>query len=622
MVELRSTSFVGQPSVGAATHNVHSLNRCIAVSVSGPDAQSVMEQVVKKLKVPEVDSPSSFFYLLQRSIEQWGELYGEVAAIFTLDQKVYLMVQSGEIWLRRGDKFGKALKSSDELKVVEGQFQVGDEYLVLTQSAAVAVHELLLAVNEGRLSFQDMVLQLQNRIDSSGLSDRCAVSVVEFEGVNTIEPVVAVANTTQHFQENPVTVELPVKLPKRTVEIGKMVHRVSTKVRQFVLFAVSKTKNIRELRNQQISKQARIRIAVVLFLLVLVSVAILGFLFFKNSQLSKATAFLQPFEGKLLTLRSLSETDIVAARDQGVALQQEFESQKKSFGSNWFAKSQLDVFSQEMVRFVDDVSGKVELQTLPIFYDFRLVQADFIATNADIDQNKAVFLDKERQVAIALTLDTKQQTVLPIGQYSVLKDISFVNEHLDLLADGVYSFPIDSQKEAQKIIPEGDSNREGVWIRAYDDFIYVFNAEKRNIYRYFLSSEAKDEQAPVPIGWFQDKKDLDFSAISSIAVDGDVWLGTTEGKILRYERGNKVEFSLSGMQDQFSSSLKIYTKPNMDSIFVLESKKNRVVRLSKDGAFIRQIESPSLGAATDVIFSPVTNKAYALVGSLVYELQL
>jgi hypothetical protein len=76
------------------------------------------------------------------------------------------------------------------------------------------------------------------------------------------------------------------------------------------------------------------------------------------------------------------------------------------------------------------------------------------------------------------------------------------------------------------------------------------------------------------------------------------------------------------LQEPFSSTLKIYTKEDLDSIFVLESAKNRAVRLSKDGVFLKQIESPSLGAATNIIFSSTTGKAYALAGSLVYELEL
>lgn len=631
MAQLRSALFLGQPSTHAAAHTVSKSDYCVAFAISGPDASSISQQVTAKLQQTVVDSPNSFLSLLERAQELWSGLYGELAALCTFDGKMYLVVMNGEIWLKRGEKFGRVLKNSDQLKMVEGRVQDQDEYIVMTQSCSVAVTQLLARVNEGKLQFSDLQLHFQPAINASGLSDRCAIGIVEvFAEMSDIStPLVQPA-----IGESAVT---PVRQMPRALLINKKLKDSSKFLKNVAALALVNVKkfpvllqHLKQLKQRQWSPEQRKKIAMSLIGLCVVGLIIVGFVILRAVQVRQGQSFVQPFNQRLTMLRQLSATDTVNARDQVLVLQKEFESQRTTLKMNFFAKSALSEFSTDLEAFVKEVSGKVDLETLPIFYDFRLVRADFLAAKADTSQNTGVFLDLEKQVAIALTVDTKQQTVLPIGQYPTLKDLSFSEDQVYLLADGVYKFPVDSQREAQKIIPEGDSNRDGEFVRVFGDFVYVFNAEKRNLYRYSVTSSgavssdssADSTDAPQPIGWLQDKKDLDFPSVTSFAIDGSVWFGTAQGQILRYERGNPVAFTVQGLQDPFATSIKIYTKEELDSLFVLESGKNRVVRISKDGNFVRQIQSPSLGAATDIIFSPVTNKAYALAGSLVYELAL
>ena len=67
---------------------------------------------------------------------------------------------------------------------------------------------------------------------------------------------------------------------------------------------------------------------------------------------------------------------------------------------------------------------------------------------------------------------------------------------------------------------EGDSDRGGTFLQVYSSYLYIFNPEKRNIYRYVV----KDGKLSEPIGWLIDKQNLDFTNIESMIIDGDVWL--------------------------------------------------------------------------------------------------
>lgn len=629
MLTLRSTKFTGQPTQLATAFITERADHfVVAISLSGPHALVAAHQIQDKLNQTEVNTPASFLSLLERVQELWTGLFGELSAVYAHEGKIYLMCKNGEIWLHRGEKFGRVLKSSDELRVVEGRVQNLDQYFVLTQSSSVAVSELFTYMSEGKVAVEQVMASIQPKIDSSGLTDRCALAIIETHVEvlpEELTPSTPIQSNQEVMTETP-SVPLPPTVSKSVVvtdqlkKLAGLVHKATPILKASSVKTIALFKRLPELKEKKISAGLRKKIAVALIVLVMIGIVFVIAAVWRSSQVRKGQAFLLPFQQRLTTIQQIPTDDSVSARDQVLILQKEFESQRVPFDKNIFVKSDVISFSNQLAGFVKEVSGKVELQTLPIFYDFRLVRADFIASKADTDGGLGTFVDLERQVAISLTMDTKQQTVLPIGQYPTLKDLSLSGDQLYVLADGVYRFPIDSKKSAEKIIDEGDSNRDGKFLRVFGEFVYVLNLEKRNLYRYVIAKTGGE--TPQPVGWFQDKKDLDFPSITSFAIDGNVWLGTQQGHILRYERGNPVAYNVQGLQEPFSTPVKIYTKEDLDSVFVLESAKNRVVRLSKDGVFIKQIQSPSLGAATDIIFSSKTGKAYALAGSLVYELAL
>jgi hypothetical protein len=52
----------------------------------------------------------------------------------------------------------------------------------------------------------------------------------------------------------------------------------------------------------------------------------------------------------------------------------------------------------------------------------------------------------------------------------------------------------------------------------FNTYLYVFNPQERNIYRYLQNAEGLSD----PIGWLTDKQGLEFDTITSMAIDGDV----------------------------------------------------------------------------------------------------
>ena len=266
----------------------------------------------------------------------------------------------------------------------------------------------------------------------------------------------------------------------------------------------------------------------------------------------------------------------------------------------------------------EKLSGMTEINELPTFFDLRLVETDFVATTADSAGENVFFLDTGKNQVIRLNLEKKESEVIEIGDIDNLKDLAVTDRYLYLLGNGVLRYKLGSTEPAIKIPTKAEDPAEtGEFLKQFGAFLYVFNADKRNIYRY-TQAESQDS----PIGWLISKKDLDFAQVRSLAIDGDVWLGTKTGEIKKFTQGKQQTFTIQGLQTLPNSPVIVYTTDSLDHLYVLEPDQQRLIVLKKNGEFIRQIKSRTLGSVTTLIVNESSQKAYALSGSVVYEIEI
>ena len=76
------------------------------------------------------------------------------------------------------------------------------------------------------------------------------------------------------------------------------------------------------------------------------------------------------------------------------------------------------------------------------------------------------------------------------------------------------------------------------------------------------------------------------------------------------------------MTEPFDSPLVIFSKEGFENIYILESDNNRLVVLTDEGEFLKEIKSASLASASNLIVSEEIKKAFAISGSIVYEIGL
>lgn len=583
----QSFAFASSPSENYFVQTIVNEEKSLffVASLEGESAHQAWKKIQTLLPDRSV-SPQEFSKLFEQICTDFQKHLIQCVALHVTEGVVVAAVQKGKIWLNREGKVGVLVESNEDVKIVQGKLKDADTFVLENQYAAIALEDffpqVLQEASDAELLVPNIMAQLQE---------------AEYPGA--------------------VGLVIKVDLEEAPAETSSLLETVAPT--PIISVRKNSSRNFKKLRLPRIRFSGTKHIKKLVALIILVIVLVGFFAVRKQWQVRQAEQFIEPYEEKIATIENLAKSDKLAARDQALQLLQEWKTQKDVFNPSTNARLLTDTTETRLQELYGRLSGRTEFSVLPVFYDFRLVQSDFLAGYTDLDGNIGMFLDPAKSALIQLNLDNKQQLILPIGQYSSLIDMVFSREKVYLLSNGLYEFPIDSKNNAVKIINEDDRNRAGKYLGIFENFLYVLNPEERNIFRYDITS---DSDTPSSIGWIQDKKDLDFSQITSLAIDGNVWLGTAQGKIIRYERGLPIEFVPVGLEKELSSPLKIFTQPDFSNLYILEPSQQRVVVLSKDGTYVREFVHSSLEAGSDLIAREDTGRVYVIAGSLLYEMEM
>ena len=95
-----------------------------------------------------------------------------------------------------------------------------------------------------------------------------------------------------------------------------------------------------------------------------------------------------------------------------------------------------------------------------------------------------------------------------------------------------------------------------------------------------------------------------------LAVDGDVWALTSEGSVLRFRGGQRISFDLTGLETPLKNPVAIYTRPEVDSVYVADAGNQRIVEFDKNGKFVRAFKPQAQeGDAFDALKTLLANEA-------------
>lgn len=254
------------------------------------------------------------------------------------------------------------------------------------------------------------------------------------------------------------------------------------------------------------------------------------------------------------------------------------------------------------------------------YYDISLLAKDALASAFALTDTTMAVLGSGGTSVYAVALPAKSGQILASGsEIPGGRIISIADDTVYVWSPaGIFRIPIGKTPEKKPVIAA-----DAIWgnIGAMAQFggnIYLLDTLKGRIWKYLATD-----------GGFSDRRDYlnadihpDLSQATSMAVDGYIWVGTSDGRILRFAQGEVQDFIPQGVDPAFAPTLYVYTTEASENLYVYEKEGKRLVVLSKDGTYVAQYRIKTGGNPSSVAVSEKLKKALFIQDGLVWGIDL
>ncbi|MFZ5364466.1 MAG: hypothetical protein ACOZAG_03215 [Patescibacteria group bacterium] len=170
----------------------------------------------------------------------------------------------------------------------------------------------------------------------------------------------------------------------------------------------------------------------------------------------------------------------------------------------------------------------------------------------------------------------------------------------------------DILKELELVLASNETEIQDIAV--YNQKLYVLDPRSGQIFKHVGT--------PAGFGagtnWL--KETVDIGNAKSLTIDGAIYLGMADGKILEFSIGKQVDFSPQ-VDPALSSEIKIWTSAESSFLYALEPASKRLVVLDKNGKLIVQYFSEKFNNLKDFAVEEKEKKIYLLSGDFIYEIR-
>lgn len=174
---------------------------------------------------------------------------------------------------------------------------------------------------------------------------------------------------------------------------------------------------------------------------------------------------------------------------------------------------------------------------------------------------------------------------------------------------------IDKESNEEKQIKNNDAWVSGKGIGVYANTFYILDTSTNQIVKVPVDGGSKSS-------YFASGGNQDFSKAVSMAIDGSIYVLTSDGAVFKFTRGKSEQFQLSGLSSPLVSPTRIITTPDFSNIYILEPTQRRIVVINKSGEYQAQYTADLFQNAKEMDIVENDKKAFVAVNGKVFEIEL
>jgi hypothetical protein len=233
-----------------------------------------------------------------------------------------------------------------------------------------------------------------------------------------------------------------------------------------------------------------------------------------------------------------------------------------------------------------------------------------------------VALDTQKGILAGIDVETKKAKVLSGGELlSGATAVSASTGKAVVLAQKGLVGAFFGDRTPEVLVPRDDLWENPKILGMFGGSVYLADAQTNEIWLYPGFDGGLGERKR----WFGPGVTPDLSLISTLAVDGDIWLGESDGTLSHYRRGAPLNVRLTGLSTPLAEVTSIAALYEDDFLYVLDKPNGRVVRFGKDGVYKNQFSSEELSKASDMTVVKLEEGVDVILfssGSTIYQIPL
>lgn len=444
-----------------------------------------------------------------------------------------------------------------------------------------------------------------NKGDLENISEKIMAEMMKMEDgaraaliltTKSIAPPSSEGDLEDKWKEKKVEKRTEELVSDRVVGLSGMAGRLASVKMSWKDF-VSKRQEIGRLQSDEIvQKKHRLFLFVGMVFLVILSISVsLGLIKAgRDRKLAQFNAVYEPLEKKRAEAESLFELNPVGARELLRSVKAEVAEKKGQFDKTMFEGKMTDL-SKAVEESWIKVSGE-QKTSLDLFFNLGLVRSAMKGDRIGFDGTRLLVLDSTAGVVAKIGYpDKKQEVVLGKGEGQDWLDVAGLKEDQVLLTKTELVGLLSGKRSEMSF---DAAVLEPIAVEVFTGAAYVLDKGSSEIWRFGLSGGQVNDRRR----WLAPGVEIDIAGAVDLAIDTDVWVGLSNGKIIRLRRGQVEKFGLTDVPDGLGiKRLAVFNDSNI--IAVLDSVKGRIVLFNKEtGAYMKQILASELSGATDLVW--------------------
>ncbi len=253
-----------------------------------------------------------------------------------------------------------------------------------------------------------------------------------------------------------------------------------------------------------------------------------------------------------------------------------------------------------------------------LFYDAGLLKKDAAISSISLEADTAALLDTNGKTVFLLNLGSKNGQIIAGGD--LFAGARLIGIHGDkvyvLVPDGIHRIRTDDKKTEPLLIKKDTEWGNISGLVAFGGNLYLLDVAKSRIWKYVATatgfSERRESLNPDTLP--------DFTWATNMSIDGSVWLGTTQNKVMRFTQGQENTLLLKGVTPPFGKNLFVYASDEVKHAYVLDRENKREVMLEKDGTYLSQYVWDSGLTPTHMVVSESLKKILLVADGKIYAL--